>query len=49
MEIEIPDNEVLLSDFDEWCGILNDALLSETEEEDTLLEQKYLSLSDADK
>ena len=45
LEIEIPDGEVLLSDFDAWSGILNDALLSDTEEEDEELERKYNSLS----
>lgn len=40
LEIEIPDRDVLLSDFNAWSGILNDGLLSDTEEEDEELERK---------
>lgn len=39
MEIEIPDEQVLLSDFDAWSIILLNGLLSETEEEDNRLEK----------
>ncbi len=46
MEIEIPDKDVLLSDFDAWSIILVNGLLSNTEEEDRLLELKYSSLSE---
>ena len=46
MEIEIPDKDVLLSDFDAWSIILVTGLLSNTEEEDRLLESKYSSLSE---
>lgn len=49
MEIEIPDKDVLLSDFDDWSMILNNGLLSITEEEDAELEQKYNYLSEQDK
>ena len=46
LEIEIPDNEVLLSDFDGWAwGILNSWLFSDTEEEDKKIEKFYESLS----
>ena len=45
IEIELPDNEVLLSDFDAWSIILMDALLSETEEEDKAQDEFYLGLS----
>ena len=30
LEIEIPDREVLLSDFDEWICVLNEGLLADT-------------------
>lgn len=47
LEIEIPDDEVLLSDFDGWAGIiLNNGLLSNTEEEDKELNGIYASLSE---
>ena len=46
LEIEIPDNMVLLSDFDSWSLILLDGLLSETEQEGILLDEEYASLSD---
>ncbi|MBR0090431.1 MAG: DUF3841 domain-containing protein [Lachnospiraceae bacterium] len=45
MEIDIPDDEVLLSDFDAWSIILNDGLLSSTEEEDKRIERKYNAVS----
>ena len=45
LEIEIPDRDVLLSDFDAWSIILNQGLLSDTEEEDEWLEAKYETLS----
>ena len=35
IEFEIPDDLVLLSDFDVWHIVLNNGLISETEEEDT--------------
>ena len=44
MEIEVPDSEVLLSDFDDWSIILLDGFLSDTEEEGNQLEQYYESL-----
>ena len=46
MEIDIPDKDVLLSDFDLWSIMLNDGLLSETEEEDSELENKYNAISE---
>ncbi len=49
MEIEIPDKDVLLSDFDDWSVILNNGLLSITEEEDAELDHKYNILSKQDK
>ena len=49
IEIEIPEDKVVLSDFDSWNIILNDGLLSETEDEDNLLEKAYESLSKDDK
>lgn len=45
MEIEIPDEAVLLSDFDAWSIILLNGLLSLSEEEDNVLEQSYNALS----
>ena len=45
MEIEIPDDKVLLSDFAGWNGILNNALLSETEEEDDKIYKIYEALT----
>lgn len=49
LEIEIPDREVLLSDFDYWCIILNNGLLSDTEQEDRCLEAQYEALSPSEK
>jgi hypothetical protein len=45
LTIEIPDEHVLLSDFDMWSIILLHGLLSTTEEEDTQLEKIYDSLN----
>lgn len=49
LEIEIPDREVLLSDFDAWCIILSDFLISDTEQEDRCLEAQYEALSPSEK
>ena len=49
IEIEIPDRDVLLSDLDVWCIILNDGLLSDTEQEDRCLEAQYEALSPSEK
>ena len=48
IEIEIPDREVLLSDFDAWYIILSNGLLSDTEE-DRRLEAQYEALSPSEK
>jgi len=45
IEIEVPDEEVVLTDFDEWSIILLHSLISYTEEEDEALEAEYNSLS----
>lgn len=45
MEVEVPDVEVLLSDFDAWSLILCDALISDSEEESKAIEESYLLLS----
>ena len=45
IEINLPNKQVLLSDFDAWSIILNNGLLSTSEEEDALLESHYDSLS----
>ena len=44
LEIEIPDDKVLLNDFDAWIIILNDGLISYDEEEDNKLDKIYASL-----
>ena len=49
LEIEIPDREVLLSDFDAWCIILSNGLLSDSEQEDSCLEAQYEALSPSEK
>ena len=49
LEIEIPDREVLLSDFDAWCMLLSDFLICDTEEEDRCLEAQYEALSPSEK
>ena len=41
LEIDVPDQDVLLSDFDAWSIILLHGLLSETEEEDNRLNAQY--------
>ena len=48
IEFEVPDDHVLLSDFDVWLIILNNGLISETEEEDTRQEKYWESLSPED-
>ena len=46
LEVDIPDSEVLLSEYENWAGIiLNDGLLSYTEEEDKEIGAVYESLS----
>ena len=45
IEIEVPDEQVLLSDFDSWEMVLLDALISETEAEDHELDRFYQKLS----
>ena len=49
IEIEIPDREVLLSDFDAWCMLLSDFLISDTEQEGCCLEAQYEALSPSEK
>ena len=49
LEIEIPDNQVVLSDFEAWHGPLNNCLISDTEEEDTAQEAYYGFLNDEQK
>lgn len=44
LEIDIPEKDVLLSDFDSWSIILLNGLLADTEEEDQKLETFYESL-----
>ncbi len=48
IELEIPDDQVLLSDFDEWIIVLNDGLISDTEEEYRQLKAYYDKLSPED-
>ena len=45
IEFEVPDDQVLLSDFDVWHIILNNGLISETEEEDSRQEAYWDSLT----
>ena len=49
MEIDVPEDRIVLSDFDSWSIILLHGLLSDSEEEDTRLENEYNSLSEEDK
>lgn len=45
LEIEVPDEQVLLSDYDLWSLILLDVLITETEEEDNEIEKTYKALT----
>lgn len=45
MEIDIPENQVVLSDFDNWHFVLNNWIISWSEEEDNKLELLYNSLT----
>ena len=45
LELDVPDREVLLSDFDAWSIILLHSLISFTEEEDNILNERYETLS----
>lgn len=49
MEIDIPKDRIVLSDFDSWSIILLHGLLSDSEEEDVRLENEYNSLPEEDK
>lgn len=49
MEIDIPEEKVLLSDFDEWSIVLLNGLISDTEDEDKQLEAIYEALPDKKK
>ena len=44
LELEVPDKDVLLSDFDVWHSILNNQLISYSNEEDDELEEQYQTL-----
>lgn len=46
LEIEVPDAEVLLSDFDLWSIILLDGLVSYSEDEEKSFEARYNALSE---
>ena len=41
MEIDIPEEKLILSDYDTWSIILLDGLLADTEEEEESLEEEY--------
>ena len=45
LEIDIPNEQVLLSDYWAWSVMLNNGLLSDNEEEDNELDKFYASLS----
>ena len=49
LEIDIPDDKVLLSDYDAWHAVLNDWLLSDSEEESDQLEAYLETLSTEEK
>lgn len=49
IEIDVPDADVLLHDFDAWSIILLGGLLSYTKEEDDNLEKEYDALSEPEK
>ena len=49
IEIEIPDEDVLLSDFDEWHCVLNRFLVSDTEEEGEQQDAYYETLPEDEK
>lgn len=49
IELEIAPQRVLLSDFDVWHSVLNNGLISDTEEEGVALEAFHASFSDEEK
>lgn len=49
MEIDIPEEKLVLSDFDAWSIILLHGLISDSEEEDGRLEAEYDRLPEAEK
>ena len=49
IEIEVPDGQVVLSDFDNWHAVLNQWLISDTEDEDKKLEAIYEQLPPEEK
>ena len=49
MEIDISEDRFVLSEFDSWSIILLHGLLSDSEEEDSRLENEYNSLSEEDR
>lgn len=49
LEIDIPDDKVVLSDYDYWHSVLNDFPLTKSEEEFTDLANTYDSLQDDEK
>ena len=49
MEIDVPDEEVVLTDFDLWISVMGGHLISYTEKEDEELEKEYEALPDQEK
>ena len=49
MEIDIPEEDVLLSDFDSWSIILLHGLLCDSEEEEKQLEREYNNLPEEER
>jgi hypothetical protein len=49
MELEIPDDEVLLSDFDSWITVLNNYFITDSEEEYNDLEAQYTQMSEQER
>ena len=46
MELDIPEERLVLTDFDSWSLILLNGLLADSEEESNRLEQEYGNLSE---
>lgn len=49
MEMDVPEEKVVLSDFDSWSIILLNGLLSDSEEENIYFENAYKSLPEKDR
>ncbi len=45
IELEVPDDQVVLSDFDSWCTILNNGLLDDSKEESEQLNASFEAMN----